>query len=84
VPGLTVIDGSSDLVARTIAVDGVGPAWVAVNPKTNRVYVTINGGCCTSGHSVAVIDGSTDAVLDYVDVDLDPFIVAVNPRTNLV
>lgn len=64
--------------------DGTGPSWVAVNPKTNKVYVTVNGGCCTSGHAVAVIDGSTDTVLRYIDVDLDPFIAAVNPKTNLV
>jgi YVTN family beta-propeller protein len=62
----------------------MGPAWVDVNPNTNKIYVTINGGCCTSGHSVAVIDGSTDTVLRYVEVGLDPFLVAVNPRTNLV
>jgi YVTN family beta-propeller protein len=81
---ISVIDGSTDAVEKNIEVDGIGPAWVAVNPKTNMIYVTINGGCCTSGHTVAIIDGSTDAVLRYVDVDLDPFIVAVNPRTNLV
>jgi YVTN family beta-propeller protein len=81
---VSVIDGSTDVVEKTITVDGLGPAWVAVNPKTNKIYVTINGGCCTSGHTVAVIDGSTDAVVRYIEVDPDPFIVAVNPRTNLV
>lgn len=81
---ISVIDGSSDLVMRTIAVDGIGPTWVAINPRTNRVYVTINGGCCTSGHTVAVIDGATDTILDYIEVDPDPFIAAVNPKTNLV
>ena len=34
-------------------------------------------------YSLSVIDGSTDSV-HYVDVALDPFMVAVNPRTNLV
>jgi YVTN family beta-propeller protein len=81
---VSVIDGSTDAVQNTIHLDGIGPAFVAVNPKTNRIYVTVNGGCCTSEHTVAVIDGSTDAVLDYVGVDPDPFIVAVSPRTNLV
>src|SRR5439155_1632479 len=57
---------------------------VAVNPNTNKTYVTMNGGCCADGHTVAVIDGSTNAVLRYVDVDLNPSMVAVNPRTNLV
>jgi len=81
---VSVIDGSTDAVEKTITLDGLGPAFVAVNLNTSKIYVTMNGGCCTDGHTVAVIDGSTDAVLRYVDVDLNPFIVAVNPRTNLV
>jgi len=81
---VSVINGSTDAVEHTIRLDGIGPAFVAVNPKTNRIYVAVNGGCCASEHTVAVIDGSTDAVVDYVDVDPDPFVVAVNPRTNLV
>jgi YVTN family beta-propeller protein len=81
---VTVIDGATDAVTKEISLDGTGPTWVAVNPKTNKVYVAINGGCCASGHSVAVIDGSTDTVLRYVDVDPDPFILAVDPRTSRV
>jgi YVTN family beta-propeller protein len=81
---VSVIDGSADAVEKTITLDGVGPAFVAVNPRTNKIYVTMNGGCCADGHAVAVIDGSTNAVLRYVDVDLNPSMVAVNPRTNLV
>jgi YVTN family beta-propeller protein len=81
---VAVIDGSRDVVMRTIAVDGIGPTWVAINPKTNRIYVTVNGGCCTSGNTVAVIDGSTDTVIGYVEVDPDPFIAAVNPKANKI
>src|SRR5439155_765692 len=57
---------------------------LAVNPNTNKLYVTMTGGCCTDGNAVAVIDGSTDTVLGYIDVDLNPFMVAVDSRTNLV
>jgi YVTN family beta-propeller protein len=81
---VSVIDGSTDAVVSTIALDGIGPAFVDISRKTNKVYVVVNGGCCTSDHRVAVIDGSTNAVLKYVDVDFDPFIVAVNQRTDLV
>jgi DNA-binding beta-propeller fold protein YncE len=81
---VSVIDGSTDAVVRTIALNGTGPAWAAVNPRTNKVYVTVNGGCCASGNTVAVIDGTTDTVLRYVQVDPDPFLVAVNPQTNRV
>ncbi|HEY3061635.1 MAG TPA: YncE family protein [Chloroflexota bacterium] len=81
---VSIIDGSNDTVKTNITVDGIGPAFVAVNSRANKIYVTINGGCCTSGHTVAVIDGSTDAVVRYVDVAPDPFIVAVDQHTNLV
>ena len=80
---VSVIDGATNSVVNTITV-GLGPGFVAVNPKTNKIYVTLTGGCCDDGNGVAVIDGSTDAVVKTVTVDLDPFIVAVNPRTNLV
>jgi YVTN family beta-propeller protein len=81
---VSVINGSTDAVERNIQIDGIGPTFVAVNRKTNRIYVAVNGGCCASDHRIAVIDGSTDAVVRYVDVDPDPFIVAVDPRTNRV
>lgn len=80
---VSVIDGITNSVVNTITV-GLGPGFVAVNPKTNKIYVTLTGGCCADGNAVAVIDGSTDTVVNTVTVDLDPFIVAVNPRTNLV
>jgi YVTN family beta-propeller protein len=81
---ISVIDGSTDAVKKTLTLDRIGPAFVAVNSKTNKVYVTMSGGCCTDGNTVAVIDGSTDSILRYIDVDLNPFMVAVSPRTNLV
>jgi len=80
---VSVIDGSTNIVVNTITV-GLGPAAVAVNPKTNKIYVTVNGGCCTSGNTVAVVDGSTNAVVDTITVADDPFLIAVNPRTNLI
>ena len=81
---VSVIDGSTDVVQKNIRVDGIGPAAVAVNPRTNKIYVTISGGCCAEGYRVAVIDGSTDAVLRYVDVGPHPFLATVDPHTNLV
>ena len=80
---VSVIDGSTNNVVNTVTV-GLGPAFVAVNPKTNKIYVTVNGGCCTDGNTVAVIDGSTNTVVDTIVLSDDPFIVAVNPRKNLV
>ncbi len=81
---VSVINGATDVVQKNITLEGFGPAFVAVNPKTNKIYVTVSGGCCADGNTVAVIDGSTDTVLGYVTVALNPFIVAVNPSTNLV
>src|SRR5437773_2001209 len=82
-PYTTLFRSITNSVVNTITV-GLGPGFVAVNPKTNKIYVTLTGGCCADGNAVAVIDGSIDTVVNIVTVDLDPFIVAVNPRTNLV
>src|SRR5919198_2334847 len=38
---VSVIDGSTDTVEKDITMDGFGPAFVAVNPKTNKIYVTL-------------------------------------------
>ncbi len=58
---------------------GNGPYGIAVNPTTNRVYVTNDG-----DNTVSVLDGSTNSVIATVPVGLCPQQVAVNPTTNRV
>ena len=48
---VSVIDGITNSVVNTLTV-GLGPGFVAVNPKTNKIYVTLTGGCCADGHAV--------------------------------
>ncbi|HKP99889.1 MAG TPA: hypothetical protein VJ735_06120 [Actinomycetes bacterium] len=52
---------------------------MAVNPKTNTVYVN-----SANENAVMVIDGRTNTVVATVDVDSLPQGVAVNTRTNAV
>src|SRR5437773_9743483 len=61
-PYTTLFRSITNSVVNTITV-GLGPGFVAVNPKTNKIYVTLTGGCCADGNAVAVIDGSTDTVV---------------------
>ena len=63
-------------VQTPIAVGG-NPYQVAVNPVTNRVYVSNVG---TS--EVAVLDGANDAVLTVVNVGGPTTVAAVNPKAN--
>jgi YVTN family beta-propeller protein len=74
---VTVIDP----VAHSTATVKVGnePAVIAVNPSSNKIYVG-NGGSGT----VAVIDGTTDAVTATVPVGDLPYVVAANPTTDKV
>jgi YVTN family beta-propeller protein len=54
---------------------------VAVNPTTNRIYVTSLGAI---DGIVSVIDGTTNTVIATIDVGDGPFGVAVNPATNRI
>jgi YVTN family beta-propeller protein len=65
-------------VIATIDV-GVNPIGVAVNPATNRIYVTNN-----ADDTVSVIDGTTNTVIATVDVGDYPDGIAVNPTTNRI
>ena len=58
---------------------GSGPWGIAVNPVTNRVYVSNPG-----ANTVSVIDGATNAVVDSVAVGQSPMGIAVNPDTNRI
>jgi YVTN family beta-propeller protein len=63
------------------------PVGIAVNPNTNKIYVT-NTSCssppCASPGTVTVIDGATNAVTATVNVGVSPVGIAVNPATNKI
>ena len=74
---VSVIDGATDTVSQTITV-GSEPSMVAVNPVTNKAYVTLHG-----DGKVAVIDSAGEVTT----VDLyssGPYGVAVDTLRNLV
>ena len=52
---------------------------MAVNPNTNRIYVTND-----SSDNVSVIDGASNTVVATVAVGSYPHGVAVNPNTNRI
>jgi YVTN family beta-propeller protein len=58
---------------------GSYPRSVAVNPVTNRVYVTNNG-----GSTVSVIDGNANVVVATVTVGVSPNDIDVDWETNTV
>ena len=72
---------SSPLITTSLTgvLTGVGSGAVAVNPVTNLVYVAN-----PSGHTVSVIDASTNTVIDTVRGGTQPDGIAVNPITNMV
>jgi len=74
---VSVIDGNTNAVIATVPME----AWygIAVNPNTNRIYVTNY-----LQSKVSVIDGDTHNVIAVVPLTNYPMGVAVNPNTNLV
>jgi DNA-binding beta-propeller fold protein YncE len=84
------LDFSNQLAVLDISTGSVtyvplefSPNAVAVNPKTNLVYVQASGG--DNGDAIYVIDGASNAVIDTISVT-GSFgnAIAVNPVTNLI
>ncbi|MFF4323368.1 prepilin-type N-terminal cleavage/methylation domain-containing protein [Streptomyces sp. NPDC001568] len=79
----TLYDTSPTEGAKDTIRVGAGPADVAVDEKTNRVYVA-----SSVGNSVTVIDGRTDkaigAPIDVSGAVSSPDRIAVNPNTGQV
>ncbi|MEP0826218.1 MAG: YncE family protein [Nitrososphaera sp.] len=75
---LYVIDGSDNKVMTSVVLGTRGhgemPTYVAVNEKTNTVFVSLFG-----SHFVSVINGSDNRVIGSVDIgELDPQGLAVD------
>ena len=56
-----------------------GGGGLAVNPATNRIYMTNS-----ASNTVSAIDGLTNRVRTTIPVGVDPFGVAANPVTGLI
>ncbi len=85
---VAVIDGNSLVVDLSVPT-GPRPAQIAINPQTNKVYVTNRGSLPASIGAVTVIDANTQTAfkiieLSAVDPVAEPGGVAVNPITNRV
>ena len=59
---LSVVDGASNAVVATVPL-GTWPVGVAVNPRTNRIYVAND-----NTNNVSVIDGASNTVVAAVAI----------------
>jgi YVTN family beta-propeller protein len=88
-----VINGSTNREVYRIPLEEY-PHDVAVNPNTNKIYVTFDkttfnkafnkGSITKSTGFVAVIDGTDNNVTNNIQVGTSPSAIAVNPNTNMV
>jgi YVTN family beta-propeller protein len=74
-----VINGTTKKVTHTITTSAKEPGAVAVNPKTDTVYVTN-----PASRSLTVVNGKTNAVTHKITVGRHPDAVAVNTKTNTI
>ena len=82
-PSVTRAAGPTEILYLLKAVlTGDNPQGVAVNPTTNRVYVTSHDPSGDDG--VTVIDGLTNARITTVKVGYEAKGIAVNPNTNRI
>jgi YVTN family beta-propeller protein len=75
---VSVINGATDSITATIKA-GRGPEGVAVDPRTDTIYVANS-----SDRTVSVINGATNKVRATVRVGNEPDGVAVDPSTNTI
>ena len=87
-PGsVTVIDGNT---RQTHSVNvGIDPNAIVVNAATNKIYVENYCGtdptcAATSSGTVSVIDGASFQVTATVNVNIQPFALALNSATNKI
>jgi YVTN family beta-propeller protein len=64
---ISVIDGTTESVVRTIQVRGDNPRGIAINPNTNLIYVAN----ALSG-TVIVINGMTNNMVASISFNTDP------------
>jgi YVTN family beta-propeller protein len=75
---MPVINVRTSAVITTVDLSDSEPGGIAVNPRTNRIYVTEPG-----LGLVGVISGRTDSVVASIPLD-GTAAVAVNPRTDRI
>ncbi len=81
---VTVISGATNAVTATISGLPSSASAIAVNPTTNRIYVTGGAGAsATAPGSLSVINGATNTFVT-LGVGYNPEGVAVNTVTNRV
>jgi YVTN family beta-propeller protein len=84
---LIIIDAQTDDLQRLSSVPvGQVPTGVAVNTRTNRIYVTNRGllGNDDADDTVTVIDGSNLTVLDTITVGRGPLGVKLDEVNNVI
>src|SRR5215469_10104967 len=83
---LTVVDGSHNTVATTVALPATSSSRVAVNTVTDTVYVLLPATTAASAPTVQVIDGKTDTVLPPITLPVGsvPADIAVDSSTDTV
>ena len=75
---ISIINGTTDQLIVNIPSDTYG--FVSVNPITNKIYVSDAGG----GNYVTVLDGSTNTILNTIQVGQTPYGIGINPNTNKI
>ena len=87
---VTLINGETLATIKTLSVGPV-PGQIAVNPRTNRVYLTFRGYPADNAGGIAIIDGVAQTVVKTIGLSYNdqvpapaPYGVTVNSVTNRI
>ena len=75
---VSAIDGKTNTIIKTIKV-GLGPTDIAINPKTNMIYVSD-----IVENDVYVINGAKYQIINKIPVGDYPYGLGINTRTNTI
>ena len=76
---VTVIDGNTDQISETISVSSGHLTSMAVNPSTNRIYVSD-----ILDNNIFVIDSNDNTLISKIQVGKNPDGIAINTNTNTI
>ena len=84
---ISAIDATTKEVESTYPINGLTPnnipiKGMAMNPNTNTIYAFDY--LYSNGTNISVINGTTNQIMDIIQLKYEPWDISINPTTNII